>query len=37
MIDNRASAYLIMPIFVALLAPGGAKKILDSARNIHRV
>ena len=37
MMDDRSSIYLIMPIFVALLALGGAKKILDSARNIHRV
>ena len=26
--DDRASVYLIMPIFVALLVLGGAKKIL---------
>ena len=29
MMDDRASVYLIIPIFVALLALGGAKKILD--------
>ena len=29
MMDYRASAYLIMSIFVAFLALGGAKKILD--------
>ena len=29
MMDDRASVYLINPIFVALLALGCAKKILD--------
>ena len=37
MMDYRASAYLIMSIFVAFLALGGAKKLLDYVRNIQRV
>jgi hypothetical protein len=35
--DDRASVYMINPIFVAFLALGCAKKILDHARNIQRV
>ncbi|EQB66063.1 MAG: hypothetical protein AMDU3_IPLC00001G0229 [Thermoplasmatales archaeon I-plasma] len=37
MMYDRASEYLIYPIFVAFLALGGAKKILDYVRNIQRV